>query len=328
MKMKTKIIAIAIFCILFSSFSVAAEMKSEAKILQIYLPRQVTIEGEIVRLGRVAVMRGEDSLVESACEIALGKFSVPGQEIVIDKAAVMSLLAGSGINTKNVKLTGAEKLVVKQNLKIITGKEIVDAAIIYLKETEKYSSAADYTAVRIPKNIVIPPDSNDIKITPQLAGNSTVGCANVQLKIDVDGKEADTVNLPFKIRYKINKAVSIGEIAKGQVITTEKIKIITELSDTPQPTDWKAPYGLVAETRIPANKIIEDGMTAEKASEVVIKRNQSILIKVDRPGLLLTAAGMALENGSEGQYIKVRNVDSNRIILARIVEDGTVEPVF
>jgi flagella basal body P-ring formation protein FlgA len=35
-----------------------------------------------------------------------------------------------------------------------------------------------------------------------------------------------------------------------------------------------------------------------------------------------------VEEGSAGEYVRVRNVDSQRIILARVNEDGTVEPVL
>jgi flagella basal body P-ring formation protein FlgA len=35
-----------------------------------------------------------------------------------------------------------------------------------------------------------------------------------------------------------------------------------------------------------------------------------------------------MQDGKAGDYIKVRNMDSQRIIMARIGEDGNVEPVL
>ncbi|MHC4087226.1 MAG: flagella basal body P-ring formation protein FlgA [Planctomycetota bacterium] len=35
-----------------------------------------------------------------------------------------------------------------------------------------------------------------------------------------------------------------------------------------------------------------------------------------------------MQEGRTGEYIKVRNLNSQRIILARVKEDGTVEPVL
>jgi flagella basal body P-ring formation protein FlgA len=62
--------------------------------------------------------------------------------------------------------------------------------------------------------------------------------------------------------------------------------------------------------------------------DVIVKRNQNVVIRMERPGLSVTAVGKAMQKGSVGEYIKVRNVDSQRLILARVNEDGTVEPVF
>jgi flagella basal body P-ring formation protein FlgA len=69
-------------------------------------------------------------------------------------------------------------------------------------------------------------------------------------------------------------------------------------------------------------------MLAPVKSPIITKRNQKVLIRIDMPGFLITAFGKAMQDGRAGEYIKVRNVDSQRIILARINEDGTVKPVF
>jgi flagella basal body P-ring formation protein FlgA len=42
----------------------------------------------------------------------------------------------------------------------------------------------------------------------------------------------------------------------------------------------------------------------------------------------VTATGKAMEKGRLGECIKVKNIDSQRVILAKVNEDGTVEPVF
>jgi len=61
---------------------------------------------------------------------------------------------------------------------------------------------------------------------------------------------------------------------------------------------------------------------------VIVKRNRTVVIRIERPGLLITAIGKAMQDGRAGDYIKVKNVDSQRIIFARVNADGTVEPVF
>lgn len=57
---------------------------------------------------------------------------------------------------------------------------------------------------------------------------------------------------------------------------------------------------------------------------IVIKRNDPVLIVLERPGLYLTAEGKALDEGGRDAVIRVVNVQSNRTIDAIILESGKV----
>ena len=110
---------ITVICLLVSANSRADDAEKDYA-LRIYLPREVTINGDIPNLGQVGIIRGQESLVVKAGEIALGRISLPGQEIIVDRQAVLSRLACNGIAASEVMLTGAEKVLVKrqhQNLR-------------------------------------------------------------------------------------------------------------------------------------------------------------------------------------------------------------------
>ncbi len=85
---------------------------------------------------------------------------------------------------------------------------------------------------------------------------------------------------------------------------------------------------MVTKRAVPANTVLGPHMVAPVKPAVVIKRNQNVVIRIERPLLVVTAIGKAMNDGRTGEYIKVRNVNSQRIILAKVNEDGTVEPVF
>lgn len=60
----------------------------------------------------------------------------------------------------------------------------------------------------------------------------------------------------------------------------------------------------------------------------VVFRNQPVVIEVDSAYLKVTAMGLPLEDGKVGQLIKVRNLDSKRDIVARVMANGTVAPIL
>ena len=70
----------------------------EAGRLEIYLPRTVRIEGDVVNLGQVGIFQGNNELSVRAGAVALGRFSVPGQKITLDRKTIESCLAGGGIS--------------------------------------------------------------------------------------------------------------------------------------------------------------------------------------------------------------------------------------
>ena len=63
-------------------------------------------------------------------------------------------------------------------------------------------------------------------------------------------------------------------------------------------------------------------------SPVVVLRNEAVVIRIQRPELLVTAMGIALQEARAGECVKVRNVDSSRVVLCRVNTDGTVEPML
>ena len=292
-------------CVLFcrASANKASDMQKDSG-LQLYLPREVTIKGDTISLGEVSIIRGnprEGGLQAKAGKILLGRILVPGQKIIIDRSMVLSRLACNGIPASEVTLTGAENITVGRQHKIIKGSEFVEMASAFLKENPPAGSVCQWEAIRIPKDMVVPEKSKDIKFSPRLAKSTAKNQAKVQIVVDSPA---------------------------GAVISPENIKIDSAISSQPEPVDWKPPYGMVTKRAVSANIVLGPHMVAPVKPAVVIKRNQNVVIRIERPLLVVTAIGKAMNDGRTGEYIKVRNVNSQRIILAKVNEDGTVEPVF
>ncbi|MFT3857265.1 MAG: flagellar basal body P-ring formation chaperone FlgA [Aquabacterium sp.] len=60
---------------------------------------------------------------------------------------------------------------------------------------------------------------------------------------------------------------------------------------------------------------------------LLVWRRQAVTIQARRAGIEVTQAGEALDNGRKGELIRVRNVASGKVIQARVIESGVVEPV-
>jgi flagella basal body P-ring formation protein FlgA len=299
--------------------------------LRIYLPREVTIKDDAIKLGEVSIIRGNPAdagLVAKASEIALGRISVPGQKIVVARSIVLSRLACNGIPASKVTLTGAEKVTVRQQQHIIKGKKFVELASSFLKKNPPAGSVCQMNPIRIPKDLIIPGVSKDIKLSSRLAGNNARNQSKVKIAVLADGNEIGEREVTFRFKYNCHRVVTLAELTAGTVISTKNVKIEKSVSGSPEPSGWKPPYGLITRRKLSADTVIRPGMIGPVKPSVVVERNQTVVIRIERPGLVVTAVGKAMQNGRAGEYIKVRNVDSQRIILAKVKEDGCVEPIF
>ena len=290
--------------------------------VEIYLPREIVVDTNTVRLGQVAVIRGDESLAAAAGNVGLGSFSAPGQKITIDKRTILGRLAASDIAATKVSLQGAEQVTIRQQEQIISGGEFIEKAKLVLKKVPAYSKAVRYYPVGAPADLAVPGGCKGIKLVPRLWPNSTMTLARVEFVVFADEKEIGRRDVTIRIKKAQQngdeKTASVAKQAEGNAEEQNSPAQLQSGEKAVQVADIPA-EGRGGETRADS--------AASKAPGKV-NRNQNVMIKIDSSGLQVSAAGKALQKGSAGDYIKVQNIDSNRVIVAKINEDGSVEPVF
>lgn len=326
MKNKHIILLLAVVSVL--SVSGRADTKPNDRSLKIYLPREITIEGNAPTLGQVAILRGSEQLVALADNIALGRLATPDQNLTIDKNTVLSRLASNGIAASRVTLTGAEETVISRRHQLISDQQFVEAATAFLKRNLPDPSICQMDVIRTPGSLMLPGAGENIKLGCSLVNNGMSSQGKVLVTAFEDNKEVGRKEVIFRFRYQCRKVVTKTPVAKGDIISTGNITVEKGVSNFPEPAGWAAPYGLIATRDLPAKAVLTDTMVTTPAPEVLIKRNQGVSIRIENAGLVASAIGKALQDGTAGQYIKVQNVDSKIIITAKVCDDGTVEPVY
>jgi flagella basal body P-ring formation protein FlgA len=152
--------------------------------------------------------------------------------------------------------------------------------------------------------------------------------ARIEIAVHSGSNKIGVRQVTFALIYDRQQAVTKVDIPAGGIISPENTRIETTASNDPEPSNWKPPYGLIVKRRLPANTVLSQNMLGPLKSPIIVKRNQNVVIRIESPGFLITAAGKTMQDGRAGEYIKVRNMDSQRIILASISEDGSVKPVL
>ncbi|MBK1723677.1 flagellar basal body P-ring formation chaperone FlgA [Thiocystis violacea] len=145
------------------------------------------------------------------------------------------------------------------------------------------------------------------------AGNTTV---NVRCA----GPVTWSIFVPVSIERHLQVVTTARALGRQQVIQPADVRLERQETSSLTSgyfTELSAVVGLEAKRRLIPGQVLTQTQVAPRQ---LIKRGQEVTIYAMRPGLTVRMKGEALENGSEGERIRVRNRSSKRIV------EGYVEP--
>lgn len=310
----------------------AAGVACEADEVRIYLPRSVWVEDEKVTLGDMSVIScdsvGEEKVVAS---VPMGRAPYAGEHIEFNRAAILSRLAAEGVDRDGVRLTGAASVSIRRREQVVKTSRFVDAADAYLAELKPGPAGCNWQLLRRPKDATLP-DDGDFTLKAQLAKHSPRGYVKVQVSAVAGEKTLTTEELLYKIVYPHRRLVTTRDLPIGEAVTDANTRVETVMQD--RPDDGKPlPYGQVTRVVLTKGSLVDAAAVrpekkAAAVDAVAVRRNESVVMKIEGNGFRMTCLGVALQDGKVGEPIKVRNADSKRIVTARVAEDGSVCPLF
>ncbi len=304
----------------------AAAFDDQAE-LRIYLPRAQQVRGSTLSLGAVCIVRGSDrARAAKAEQVQLGRAPFSREEMKIDRAMILGRLAASGFSQRDVRFSGANEVLVTPNEQEIDASRLVAAASAMLNEKMPCKGEAQWRLTRQVEPVSIP-TGQAVKLSPALLDGATEQRATVRVHITRDGLAAASCELGFEKAHLWRQAVARKDIAAGETITESNVVVETVLRPRPQ-EGWTSPYGRQTSRAVAAGSGLEQGLLTTPKPELVFERNALVRIRVDLGGFSLLAKGVALAAGRVGEAVPVQNIDSKRILTARVCADGTVEPLL
>jgi len=296
--------------------------------LRLYLPRNVMVNSETMSLGMIAVVRGDDrGLVKKAVATPLGRAPWSKEKLVVDRRTILTCLASNGIEVEEVEFAGAAEVSVFRKEITVNVDDVGKAALVFLQKNSPAPDGVRYELSRRPKAITVP-SHGPVDLHCQLDGNPPQGFLKVNVQAFVNQRPQAQTSVLYRLVYTNRQVVASKEIPAGEVITDQNTRINKVASGLPEQPEWKPPYGMVARRLVRPGTVIRQGLFREPIEKVIVKRNEMVTVKIEADGFVISCLAKALQDGRLDESIKVRNIDSNRIIIARVADDGTVRPPF
>jgi len=319
---------IMIFAAMF--FTAAFVCAGESEKLTVHLPRDAEAAGPTILLGQAVVMLGPEETVLKAGGVSLGRFASPGQVIRVDRRTILSMLAGAGIDGGQVRFSGSEFVEVRRKTLYVDGQRFAEVARAYIDKELSGSGVVRAEPSAQPQALALSEPNVPVELRAQGGRCQNPGFVQVTVAAYQGDKEVGKRAMSFVVRYGVKRAVAAADIPAGTVLGAEHIRIEEIESNRPQDEGWQNPVGLTARRMLNKGAIIHPGWVGAARSEVLIKRRQRVVLKIDSGLLYITATGEAMDEGRAGDVIRVRRGmrPDERIVTGTILDDGTVEPLI
>ena len=174
----------------------------------------------------------------------------------------------------------------------------------------------------LPEPFSLPPGRLEVEVVP--ATSRLLQSHRFTLIFRVDGEAVKNLAVRADIEAFAPVAIAAGDLRRGTILTEQDVNMAEmDLSEVRDPY-----FDLADLLGKKLRRTLRNGQPITQLDAVtppLIKRGETVTISVHKGALLLTARGEARENGAAGDFIKVRNVGSQKDILCRVTASGQVE---
>src|ERR1700733_1604621 len=299
--------------LLVTAPSAALAQESEDIIAAPMLRAQVTVEGDVVRIGDMIENAG------TASQIAIYRSPDLGTTGTLPTAQVISTLQAHqviGVDTRDIKSVAVTRLA-----RTLESKEIESQVARAIEHRSGLGDAANLS-------LTFDRDVQDVRL--EAWNNGSLRPASVRYeprsgRFDVSFEIAnDTNNNRTKLRFTgiaiemLEAAILTRNVERGDVLKASDV--VTERRP-------KAEVGSDAAPRVRAVGMqMRKGLRAGQALRVadlgkpdLVQKDDNVTLIYEAAGIYLTARGKAIDNGTEGDTVTVLNLQSKRTITGTVV---------
>ncbi|NPA94166.1 MAG: flagellar basal body P-ring formation protein FlgA, partial [Thermodesulfobacteria bacterium] len=189
-------------------------------------------------------------------------------------------------------------------------------------------SRVEVSSIRVlPKKIWVPMGKVSFSFDDSPSGQR-LGRVSSMVTILVDGKPVRKARVCAYVEVYKKVLCAKRGLVRGQLIGPEDLSLVMMPISKLRGGFFDSPsrvVGLAAKRSIRPGQVI---FASAVSKPVLVKRGSRVLIVASSNNLRITVPGIAQEKGAQGDFVRVKNIDSNRVVIARVKDSDTVVVTF
>jgi len=283
---------------------------------------QASAAGPIVRLQDCAHLEGGAPAGLAATPLAGAPAA--GQQEVLTRAQILSVLTGAGI--RDAQVGGAGACVVTTPAAVVTPDQLLGAATKALGAAlPPAETGGTYVVTPLvqPGAVMVParPWTFAASLPPSLG----LGVVTVAVHVLEDGTLIRTVLVPLEVGLRAPVLVTTEALPYHTAIRMSAVRTEVRTTTTPGVRALQDLNGAVAmwtTQTIPAGTVLTEQMVAPMPA---VQRGAMVTVVVHRGALWISAAGVAQEDGVLGQMVPVKIQSTGVTVSARVTAPDEVQ---
>src|ERR1700716_240284 len=303
---------------LLAASSAASAQSSDDVIAAPVLRANVTVSGDVVRIGDVIDNAG------SSAQIAIYRAPDLGTTGTLPTAQVLSALQAHqviGVDTRDLKeisVTRLARTLESKDIELQIARalehrgglgESANLSLTFDRDVQDLRLDASNSGAMQATSVRFDPRSNRFDVSIEIANDNV----STPTRLRFSGSAIETVEAAVLAR-----GIERNEIIKASDLVVErrpKAEVGGDVASHDRPT------GMQARKPLRAGQALK---VADIAKPDLVQRDQNVTLTYEATGLYLTIRGKALENGTEGDVVSVLNLQSKRTVTGVVSGRGQV----
>lgn len=287
------------------------------------------VDREMIMLGDIAVIDGDDpQLVGRLKSLAVGRSPLPGSSRNLSAGELTVRMKQAGIDTARIQLNAPAVASVTRNSVTIEGPQIQKIVRDFIRQNlPDRRIEMSIREIRVPEKVVLPGGRVRYEVASGPQGEM-LGTFAVAVTFRVNESFEKKVWARVTVDALVEAVVTVRAMGRYRPITADDITVRKiDLSELPVNaiTDPDDVLGKRTKRAIHSNRVLSTDLVELPP---LVKRGDLVTIVAQLEGLKITTLGKVKKKGRQGERIPVLNMDSQKVIFARVVDANTVAVEF
>ncbi|PIE58438.1 MAG: flagella basal body P-ring formation protein FlgA [Desulfobulbus propionicus] len=311
--------------LLFCAFFVLTATQSYAVTTATFVEEALVLDSTLT-LAHIAQIQPQDDSTKTLRELVVGSAPAPGTSKQLQAASIIAALRHRP-ETRNVHWLGSPVVSVLRKGRVIEREQLEQIISKYLESQADALPSGEirFTSFRAPSSLILPYGKMSWQVTP--SRSDLLQSSMFSIFFHVDGKPVQHCIVRGKMELFSEIVSPTKTIRRGEEILAEHLELRTRnILPIEHPyTKIDQVIGMVAKRTLSAGRPLREG---DCAPAPVVREGQYVKIIAQKGKMRLSTNGVARSSGGKGDIIKVKNINSNKLIYARIQGPGIVTVEF